>query len=100
MLCISVRISQYSTGSGLCVYISACVCHQVAPASLESELMTHECVADVAVIGIPDAYAGELPRAYVVLKPNTHTTEALLLSYIAGPSFVIICMNPMILISL
>lgn len=32
-------------------------------------------VADVAVVGIPDPLAGELPRAFVVLKPNHKLTE-------------------------
>ncbi|MCJ1307613.1 hypothetical protein MMC25_001260 [Agyrium rufum] len=40
--------------------------HQVAPAELEAHLLTHPSVADCAVISIPDAEAGEAPRAYVV----------------------------------
>ncbi|MBL6749299.1 MAG: AMP-binding protein [Nevskia sp.] len=39
---------------------------QVAPAELEALLFTHPAVADVAVIGRPDARAGEIPVAYVV----------------------------------
>jgi len=41
---------------------------QVAPSELEDLLRTHPDVADVAVIGIPDERAGELPRAYIVRK--------------------------------
>ena len=45
--------------------------HQVAPAQLEALLLTHEAVADVAVIGVPAAEdVGELPKAFVVLKPG------------------------------
>ena len=44
--------------------------HQVAPAELEALLLSHPSVADAAVIGVPDEAAGELPRAYVVLKPG------------------------------
>jgi acyl-CoA synthetase (AMP-forming)/AMP-acid ligase II len=43
---------------------------QVPPAELEALLVTHPAVADVAVIGVPDDEAGELPKAFVVLKPG------------------------------
>ncbi|CAK7225865.1 hypothetical protein SEUCBS140593_006048 [Sporothrix eucalyptigena] len=43
--------------------------HGVAPAELEDTLHSHPKVADVAVIGVPHDYSGEVPRAYVVLKP-------------------------------
>ena len=39
---------------------------QVAPAELESLIIGHPAVGDVAVIGVPDEEAGELPKAYVV----------------------------------
>ena len=39
---------------------------QVAPAELEALLVTHPAVADVAVIGVPDEEAGEVPKAFVV----------------------------------
>lgn len=42
----------------------------VAPAELEDCLLGHEHVKDVAVLGIPDDYAGERPKAYVVLKDH------------------------------
>lgn len=32
-------------------------------------------VADVAVVGMPDPLAGELPKAFVVLKPGHKMTE-------------------------
>ncbi|KAF2402651.1 4-coumarate-CoA ligase 2 [Trichodelitschia bisporula] len=41
---------------------------QVAPAELEDLLLGHPKVEDCAVLGMPDDYAGELPKAYVVLK--------------------------------
>ena len=40
--------------------------YQVAPAELEALIITHPDVSDVAVIGVPDEEAGELPKAYVV----------------------------------
>lgn len=39
---------------------------QVAPAELEALLLTHPKIADVAVIGMPDDAAGEVPKAFVV----------------------------------
>ncbi len=50
---------------------------QVAPAELEALLLTHPQVADAAVIGSPDEEAGEVPKAFVVLK-GTVTPEALM----------------------
>lgn len=44
---------------------------QVAPAELEALIVTHPSVADVAVIGIADEEAGEIPKAFVVSKPDT-----------------------------
>ncbi|MFD2422383.1 AMP-binding protein [Amycolatopsis pigmentata] len=40
--------------------------YQVAPAELESVLLTHPAVTDAAVVGVPHAEGGEAPRAYVV----------------------------------
>ena len=47
---------------------------QVAPAELEALLITHPKVADVAVIGIPDDEAGELPKAFVTTAPGETVT--------------------------
>eukprot|EP00934_Nitzschia_sp_Nitz4_P007668 Nitzschia sp. Nitz4//scaffold34_size148208//81741//84340//NITZ4_002985-RA/size148208-processed-gene-0.49-mRNA-1//-1//CDS//3329548810//7658//frame0 len=41
---------------------------QVPPAELEALLLSNDLVMDAAVIQIPDEEAGELPRAYIVLK--------------------------------
>ena len=41
---------------------------QVAPAELEAILVTHPAVADAAVVRSPDALAGEVPKAFVVLR--------------------------------
>ncbi|KAI9357899.1 hypothetical protein DFJ73DRAFT_656943 [Zopfochytrium polystomum] len=49
---------------------------QVAPAELEAVLLTHPGVADAAVIPTPDDRAGELPRAYVVVKPSLSPPSA------------------------
>ncbi len=44
----------------------------IAPAELEALLLEHPAVQDVAVIGIPDAEAGEVPKAFVVVRSNKH----------------------------
>ena len=43
---------------------------QVPPAELEALLITHPAIVDVAVIGVPDDEAGELPKAFVTLAPG------------------------------
>lgn len=42
--------------------------YQVPPAELEALLASHQGVADVAVVGVPDAAAGEIPKAFVVAR--------------------------------
>jgi len=41
---------------------------QIAPAELEAVLLSHEAVADAAVIPRTDEECGEIPHAFVVLK--------------------------------
>ena len=48
---------------------------QVAPAELEALLLTHPGVADAAVIPLPDEEAGEIPKAFLVLKDDSTTAE-------------------------
>ncbi len=50
---------------------------QVAPAELEALLLTHPQIADAAVIGRPDEEAGEVPKAFVVIKGDI-TPEAIM----------------------
>ncbi|KAJ3191803.1 hypothetical protein HK101_007402 [Irineochytrium annulatum] len=57
---------------------------QVAPAELEAVLLTHPAIADAAVIPRPDERAGEVPRAYVVLKPNAKATESEIRAFVEG----------------
>ncbi|MER7537125.1 4-coumarate--CoA ligase family protein [Streptomyces sp. NPDC097704] len=42
---------------------------QVAPAELEALLLTHDGVADAAVIGVTDPDGTEIPKAFVVRQP-------------------------------
>lgn len=48
---------------------------QVAPAELEAILLMHPVVVDAAVIGAPDEKAGEVPKAFVVLKCEAKGNE-------------------------
>ncbi|BCS25031.1 uncharacterized protein APUU_41475S [Aspergillus puulaauensis] len=41
----------------------------VSPAEIEDLLLGHPAVEDVGVTSVPDDYAGEKPKAYLVLKP-------------------------------
>jgi fatty-acyl-CoA synthase len=49
--------------------------HNIDPASIEEPLHRHPAVQIAAAVGRPDAHAGELPIAYVQLKPGATTTE-------------------------
>ncbi len=44
--------------------------YTVAPTELEALLLEHPQVKDCAVVGVPDREAGEIPKAFVVLKPG------------------------------
>jgi acyl-CoA synthetase (AMP-forming)/AMP-acid ligase II len=60
---------------------------QVAPAELEALLLTHPAVLDCAVIRKADEEAGEVPKAYVVLKPDEAsraTNGEALMAYVAA----------------
>ena len=56
---------------------------QVAPAELEALLLTNPAVADVAVIPVDDEEAGEIPKAFVVLKPGMEASAEELQHFVA-----------------
>ncbi len=47
---------------------------QVPPAEIEAVLITHPSIVDVAVIGVADVEAGEIPKAFVVCAPGMAVT--------------------------
>ncbi|GGZ40239.1 hypothetical protein GCM10010328_13190 [Streptomyces rubiginosohelvolus] len=58
--------------------------YQVAPAELEALLLTHDEVADAAVIGVYDAEGNEVPKAFLVRGPGAEAlTEDEVMAYVA-----------------
>jgi acyl-CoA synthetase (AMP-forming)/AMP-acid ligase II len=55
--------------------------HNIDPAEIEEALMGHPAVAVVGAIGQPDAYAGELPAAYVELVAGAKATVEELMAF-------------------
>lgn len=56
--------------------------YQVAPAELEAILLSHDGIADAAVIPSPNEEAGEVPKAYVVLSENLSAED--IMTWVAG----------------
>jgi 4-coumarate--CoA ligase len=56
---------------------------QVAPAELEAVLLTHDGIADAAVIGVPDDAACERPMAFVV-RVDPGLSEKAVIAHAAG----------------
>jgi len=57
--------------------------HNIDPGLIESVLLQHPSVMMAAAVGEPDAYAGELPVAFVSLKPGAQVTPEALLAFAA-----------------
>ena len=51
--------------------------HLIGPFEVESALTGHPDVAEAGVIGVPDPIAGEIVKAFVVLKPGLEATDGL-----------------------
>ncbi len=56
--------------------------HLIGPFEVESALMEHPAVAEAGVIGKPDPVAGEIVKAFVVLRPGNDATDELRLELI------------------
>ena len=58
--------------------------HNIDPAPIEEILFQHPAVAFAAVVSEPDAYAGELPVAYVQAKPGAPADPTELAAFVAA----------------
>ena len=68
------RIKDMINASGFKVY----------PRRIEDALYEHGAVEEVTVVGIPDAYRGEAPKAFVKLKEGADASAADLLHFLRG----------------
>ena len=57
--------------------------HNIDPGLVEESFLAHPAVALCAVVGEPDAHAGELPVAFVTLKPGAHANAHEILQAVA-----------------
>ena len=58
--------------------------HNIDPKMIEEALHKHPAVAIAAAVGCPDSHAGEVPIAYVQLRPGIAVTEQELLEFAAA----------------
>ncbi len=49
--------------------------HNIDPAMIENAMTTHPAVAVAAAVGLPDAYAGEVPMCFVQLHPGLEVSS-------------------------
>ena len=71
----------YVTGRSKDVIIRGA--HNIDPGMIESALLRHPDVLMAAAVGQPDAYAGELPVAFVSLKPGAQVDAQALAAFAA-----------------
>ena len=57
--------------------------HNIDPGLVEDAFLAHPAVAFCAVVGEPDAYAGELPVAFITLRPGQSIDAGALLAQVA-----------------
>lgn len=55
--------------------------HNIDPMVIEEALLRHPDVLMAAAVGAPDEYAGEVPVAYVSLRPGSHADPATLMEF-------------------
>ncbi|MGA7326851.1 MAG: long-chain fatty acid--CoA ligase [Rhodomicrobium sp.] len=68
------RIKDLIIASGFNIY----------PRRIEEAIYEHPAVEEVTVIGIPDQYRGEAPKAYIKLRPGRHATAQEIREFLAS----------------
>ena len=72
----------YITGRASDMFISGG--SNVYPREIEEKILTQGSVAEVAIVGVPDALWGEVGYAVCVARPGMHVTEADLIDFLNG----------------
>jgi len=54
----------------------------ISTVEVEEALMSHPCVLEAAVVGVPDEKWGERPKAFVMLRASTSATEQELIAHV------------------
>ena len=57
--------------------------HNIDPQMIEDALLAHPHIETAAAVGMPDAYAGELPMAFIVTRDQWTPDQQALLSFLA-----------------
>ena len=58
-----------------------CGGYNIYPREIEELLYTHPAILEAAVVGISDETRGEIPKAFVVLKPNQQVAADEIVSF-------------------
>jgi fatty-acyl-CoA synthase len=72
----------YITGRASDMYISGG--SNIYPREIEEKILTHEAIAEAAVVGVPDPKWGEVGIALCVLRPDAAISEPELLDWMAS----------------
>jgi fatty-acyl-CoA synthase len=56
----------------------------ISTIEVERAISSHDAVLEVAVIGVPDDFWGETPKAFVTLRPGQTATEAEIIAHVRG----------------